>query len=191
MTLYTRSGDDGTTGLFGAGRVAKDDIRVAAYGDVDELNAILGFAVAACDDCTATQQRSSAVLRHVQNELFNIGADLATPPGSAHEQHVHRVTDQAVHRLEAFIDEFDGANAPLKQFILPGGTELASRLHVARTVCRRAERAIVTLRAQQKINDINLMYLNRVSDLLFAMARRANADAGVEDVPWAADDIAD
>jgi cob(I)alamin adenosyltransferase len=184
MTLYTRSGDDGTTGLFGAGRVAKDDDRVAAYGEVDELNAALGLVAAACDESTPTLAAIRSAVLTVQNMLFDLGADFATPHGSAHEQQVHRLSDAAVQQAEKFIDEFDGANEPLKQFILPGGSELASRLHLARTVCRRAERAVVRLRRTQEINETGLVYLNRVSDLLFAMARQANAEAGVPDVPW-------
>lgn len=184
MTLYTKSGDDGTTGLFGAGRVAKDDPRVAAYGAVDEFNCALGLAVAACDGSTDVLSRMKTALGAMQNTLFDLGADLATPPGSAHEHQIRRIGDDAVRELERLIDDIDSGNTPMKQFILPGGTELASRLHMARTICRRAERAVVSLARDQSINAVSQVYLNRASDLLFAMARRANVEAGVQDIAW-------
>lgn len=184
MDLYTRSGDDGTTGLFGAGRVSKDHLRVTAYGDIDELNAALGLAVAACTDDDPTVKRIGDMLRNVQNALFDLGADLATPPGSKHEDQVRRVSDAHVRGVETAIDEVDAGNSELKQFILPGGTELAGRLHLARTVCRRAERALVALTHSEPINGATLIYLNRLGDLLFAMARRVNKAADRADVTW-------
>lgn len=187
MKLYTRSGDDGTTGLFGAGRVPKDHTRVTAYGEVDELNATLGVAVVLCNEHDSVIERIGAMLRAVQNTLFDLGADLATPPDSKHEHQIKRIGERHIQGLEKAIDEIDSGNAALKQFILPGGTELAARLHLARTICRRAERAVVTLTHSESVNDATLVYLNRLSDLLFAMARRANAAAGHTDVLWKQD----
>ena len=177
MKLYTRSGDDGTTGLIGGGRVFKDDLRVAAYGSIDEANAAIGAAVAACHDAL-----TAAMLREIQSELFVLGAELATPPG----QNVQRPLGVApVARLEKWIDEASDEVPPLQNFILPGGTPVAAALHVARTVCRRAERAVVSLSRKQRVSPGAVIYLNRLSDLLFALARRANHRAGVADIPWA------
>lgn len=183
MKLYTRTGDDGTTGLFGGGRVSKDHPRIEAYGTVDELNACLGLAAAACGPGDA---RLREILASMQSRLFDIGADLATPEGSPYRDRLPKVGPQHVAEAERWIDEIDGALAPLRQFILPGGTELAARLHLARTVCRRAERLIVSLGHGEPISDTVVHYMNRVSDLLFAMARSANHAAGEPDVPWVA-----
>jgi cob(I)alamin adenosyltransferase len=177
MTLYTKRGDDGTTGLIGGSRVRKDDIRVAAYGDVDETNAAIGLAIAASDDDTAR------ILRQVQADLFALGTELATHQGRSPQQ---AVSEAHVTRLEQWIDQAAAEVAPLKNFILPGGSEPASRLHAARTVCRRAERAVVALARAQTVGPPAIAYLNRLSDLLFALARRANHRAGVADVPWTA-----
>ena len=185
MKLYTRTGDDGTTGLFGGQRVLKDHPRVAAYGDIDELNAALGMANSALAQVDpAVRGRFAVILTQLQSRLFDIGADLATPGGSKHESKVMRINDAHVTEAERWIDEVDSGNAPMKTFVLPGGTELASRLHQARTICRRAERAMVHLQQSEPITPAALIYINRVADLLFAMARRANAEAGVPDVPW-------
>jgi cob(I)alamin adenosyltransferase len=181
MKLYTRSGDDGTTGLFGGARVAKSHPRVEAYGGVDELNACIGLAVAALP---AADALFLPILTAIQSRLFDLGADLATPPQSKHESKVRRLSAEDVAEAERWIDDIEAGNAPLAAFILPGGTELAARLHFARTVCRRAERAMVHLGHSEDVNPHALVYMNRVSDLLFAMARRANKDAGVSDVPW-------
>ena len=187
MKLYTRSGDDGDTGLFGGGRVRKDHLRVEAYGTVDELNAAIGSAAAACDPASPVQQRLAEILTQLQSRLFDLGADLATPEGTEHEAKIVRIGPEHVAAAEAWIDEIDADNEPMRSFILPGGTEAAAWLHVARTVCRRAERRVVALEREAPINRQTIIYLNRVGDLLFAMARRANADAGVEDVPWTAE----
>lgn len=184
MKLYTRSGDDGSTGLFGAGRVPKDHPRVVAYGQVDELNAALGLADCVCDPSRPYEKYVSELILYLQNALFDLGADLATPPGSAHEKNVHRLIEQDIHHLEQTIDEIEQGNEPLKTFILPGGTELAARLHMARTICRRAERDVVRLERDEAINHVNLLFLNRLSDLLFALARRVNKEAGVADIAW-------
>lgn len=192
MKLYTRTGDDGTTGLFGGQRVEKDDPRVDAYGTVDELNATVGLAAAACaaanhETSHATSElnrRYDELLVEIQSRLFDIGADLATPPGSEHADKVARFDGAHAAAIEAWIDEIDAGNAPMTHFVLPGGTDLAARLHLARAVCRRAERLVVTLSRSTDVTGSIIIYLNRLSDLLFAMARRANVDAGVPDVPW-------
>jgi cob(I)alamin adenosyltransferase len=184
MKLYTRTGDDGTTGLFGGDRVEKDDPRVGAYGTIDELNATVGVAVAACDTTSDRARRYVEILTTVQSRLFDIGADLATPPGSKHADKVARFADAHVAVIEGWIDEVDEGNPPMTHFVLPGGTEVAARLHLARAVCRRAERRVVTLGHAAEVTPGILVYLNRLSDLLFAMARAANADANVPDVPW-------
>ncbi len=186
MGLYTRTGDDGTTGLFGGERVGKDHPRVEAYGTVDELNAWLGLAAAGCDESRAMHTRFAAILGSLQSRLFDLGADLATPANSKHRGKVAPITEGHVSELEALIDEIDGGNEPMKHFVLPGGTDLAGRLHVARTVCRRAERRVVVLGRITNITPATVHYLNRVGDLLFAMARRANKDSNVPDIPWRA-----
>lgn len=156
----------------------KDHWRVEAYGAVDELNAQLGLAaVAATDDLLPR-------LREVQNQLFQLGADLATPAGTRASAHLQRVGEADIGRLERWIDEAEATLRPLAEFILPGGSELAARLHLARTVCRRAERRLVSLTDQQEINPQALVYLNRLSDLLFVWARRANHGQGLRDIPW-------
>lgn len=179
MKIYTKTGDGGTTGLFGGPRVRKDDARIEAYGTVDELNAVLAMV-----QVEEVAVDISAVVTRVQHELFAVGAQLATPDPAAH--HTALITDDRLAELETDIDRFEEKLAPLKQFILPGGTAAATRLHFARTICRRAERRLITLAAQpQEHVDPRLhIYLNRLSDLLFVLARAANQAAGVEDVPW-------
>ncbi len=184
MNLYTRTGDDGTTGLFGGDRVSKDDPRIAAFGSVDELNACVGLAAAACDSTNPFESRLLDTLSQLQSRLFDVGADLAAPLGSKHQDKIKRIDSDDVKQVEAWIDEFDAKNEPMKSFVLPGGTELAARLHLARTVCRRAEREVIALAHGGPVNEQLRIYLNRISDLLFAMARRANKQAGVADVPW-------
>ncbi len=186
MSLYTRTGDDGTTGLFGGQRVGKEHPRVEAYGTVDELNAWLGLAAAGCDAERPLQTRFVAILTGLQSRLFDLGADLATPADSPHRDKVAPITDKHVKEVEGLIDEVDGGNEPMKCFVLPGGTELAARLHATRTVCRRAERRVVVLGRMADITPAAVHYLNRVGDLLFAMARRANKDSAVPDIPWRA-----
>lgn len=179
MKIYTKTGDDGTTGLFGGPRLRKDAPRIEAYGTVDELNAVLGLARA-----EQPPLEIDNLLAEIQHELFGLGAELATPQAAA--KGVPTITQQHVAALEAAIDWHDGPLPPLKQFILPGGTRAAALLHVARTVCRRAERCAVTLAADanEPISQQTIIYLNRLSDLLFVLARAANAAAGVPDVPW-------
>lgn len=176
MKIYTKTGDAGETGLFGGQRVPKDALRVHAYGTVDECNAALGLARAAGLDPALDE-----LLAQVQAQLFVVGSDLATPGESAH---IPRVGEAEVAFLERAIDALEEGLEPLRQFILPGGTAGAAQLHLARTVCRRAERWVVSLAQAEPINGQALIYLNRLSDFLFVLARAANARAGVPDVPW-------
>ncbi len=176
MKLYTKHGDDGSTGLIGGARVPKNDLRVAAYGDVDETNAAIGVVIAGCKDA-----ETIASLRRIQAELFVLGAELATPSG---QKPNHSVDESHVKQLEQWIDAATAEVAPLRNFVLPGGSETAAGLHLARTVCRRAERAVVTLAQTQVVGKWAIIYLNRLSDLLFALARQANKRTGVEDIPW-------
>ena len=184
MKIYTRTGDSGMTGLFGGQRVSKDSLRVEAYGEVDEANAVIGVVRAAL----AVDDPLQAHLNHVQGDLLVVGADLATPEveGKKASTYVPRMQEANWRQLEAWIDEADGQLEPLKSFILPGGTPAAAALHVARTVCRRAERRVVTLSHAEDISIDISIYLNRLSDLLFTWARLVNARAGIADTPWAA-----
>jgi cob(I)alamin adenosyltransferase len=181
MALYTGSGDDGSTGLFGGDRVGKDHPRVEAYGTVDELNALIGLAAAACDRDREVPAKIRSILTAVQSRLLDLGAELAAP---REDGKTARITAEHVKTVEGWIDEVDAGNEPLRRFILPGGTELAARLHAARTVCRRAERRVVVLARIGPLDPQVIVFVNRLGDLLFAMARRANADAGVPDEIW-------
>ena len=172
--IYTRSGDAGETGLGDGNRVLKSSPRVTAYGEVDELNAVLGLAA-----CHAAE--SESLLRTIQNDLFDVGADLCVPSGDT--QSGLRVRPEQAARLEREIDRLNERLQPLNSFVLPGGSGAAAWLHFARTVCRRAERAVVALMQTEEVNPQVLIYLNRLSDLLFVMARVANRD-GQGDVLW-------
>ncbi len=177
--IYTKSGDGGETGLGDGSRVAKDASRVAAFGEVDELNATLGLVTANSPDCP-----ESALLRVIQNDLFDVGADLCVPQAEGEEVgKALRVVPAQYERLEKAIDRLNEGLEPLRSFILPGGTPAAAWLHLARTVCRRAERAVVTLMRAEKVNTHAMIYLNRLSDFLFVLARVAN-DGGKGDVLW-------
>lgn len=178
MKIYTRTGDDGTTGLFGGSRVSKTDVRVEAYGTVDEANAAIGVARSA-----GLEAETDAVLARAQAELFTLGAELACAPGKESKLRLPLIDDEDIERLEREIDRAEEGLPPLKSFILPGGSGGAAALHLARCVCRRAERRVLILDANEVRGQVR-RYLNRLSDLLFALARRANHDAGVEDVPW-------
>lgn len=169
MNIYTKTGDDGTTGLFRGARVPKDHPRIAAYGTIDELNSFIGLARS--EDLPLP---IDSLLGRVQNELFDLGAELATP--RAEEQGMTLMTEEGIARLETAIDEHQAKLPPLKQFILPGGSKATALLHVCRTVCRRAEREVVTLQQHidEPIREHVLVYLNRLSDLLFVLARRTS-----------------
>lgn len=179
--IYTRTGDRGDTALFGGGRVGKDDLRVDAYGDVDELNAALGLARA-----IEPMPRVDDVLAPVQRDLFAIGALLATPDADRMREQLTKakLDDARVAELERAIDAGDDELEPLKAFILPGGTPKAAALHVARTVCRRAERRVVALARTADVAPVVVTYLNRLSDLLFTLARVANHRAGFDEAQW-------
>ena len=181
MKIYTRTGDAGETGLFGAGRVSKDSVRVEAYGDVDELNACLGLALT-MELSGATAER----LATVQGDLMTLGSHLATPEPEPPRRRpvlpplpLGRITE-----MEEWIDEMWEVLPPLQNFVLPGGVAGAATLHLARVVCRRAERSVVRLSGQEGVEEGIIQYLNRLSDLLFAMARMENGEAGKGDVLW-------
>ncbi len=178
MKIYTKTGDAGETGLYGGPRVFKDDLRIEAYGSIDELNAILGEVRA-----SAPPEAIDAVLERLQHDLFVVGAQLASPKPATKGP---RIGAEQIAELERFIDQFEEQLPPLKNFILPGGTVAASRLHVARTVCRRAERRLVTFHrsSSDSVTPELLAYVNRLADLLFVLARAANHYAGCNDVPW-------
>ncbi len=178
--IYTRTGDGGETGLFGGGRVPKTHPRVRAYGSIDELNAVIGVVRAA-----GPPQEIDGILERLQHQLFDLGAELATPEGASQAAaHVVRMTPDRVAVLERDIDRFEAVLPPLRQFVLPGGTPAAAALHHARTVARRAEREIVELAGREPLNPELLKYVNRLSDLLFVLARAANHATGRQDVFW-------
>jgi cob(I)alamin adenosyltransferase len=175
--IYTRGGDLGETSLGDGSRVSKDDVRVEAYGAVDELNATIGLALAAESD-----GGTRSALERIQNELFDLGADLAVPLTADGER--LRIDEGQVSRLEAECDAVNADLQPLKSFVLPGGTERAARLHLARVTCRRAERRAVRLAAVADVNPAALAYLNRLSDLLFILARSENSGSGRDEPLW-------
>src|SRR5262245_26861458 len=192
MKIYTKTGDRGETGVFGGPRVAKDDPRIEAYGTVDELNAVLGLV-----RCEKLPPDVDDLLERIQNELFDVGAELATPRPDDHG--IARTADSHVAALERAIDHYEAGLAPLKSFILPGGAKPAAWLHLARTICRRAERRTVTVarevslhgatdavdaRLPEPISPTLIIYLNRLSDLFFVLARSMNAEAKAGDVVW-------
>lgn len=179
MKIYTKTGDEGRTGLFGGVRVDKDDDRVEAYGTVDEANAALGLARAA-----STHPEVAGWLAELQADLFSLGAELACAPESVHKLKMPRIDAERVQRLEALIDQIDPALEPLKNFVLPGGTPASAALHHARTVARRAERRTLTLSKRTSVSQDVLIYLNRLSDLLFVLARYENQRAKVADIAW-------
>ena len=179
MKIYTKTGDKGETGLFGGARVSKADARVETYGEVDELNSFLGLARAA-----GLAPETDALIARVQSELFDLGAELATTPGKEHNLTTPRVGDTHIAALEQAIDAAEAPLPPLTSFVLPGGSQAAASLHLARCVCRRAERKLVALAATMPLRGELVRYLNRLSDLLFTLARGENHRAGVPDVPW-------
>jgi len=179
--IYTRTGDDGTTSLFGGERVGKGNARINAYGTVDETNSFVGMARSHLEGEPGVE-RLDPVLGSIQEELFILGADLATPTDA--KPVVPRVKESHVEAVEKRIDEFDAELTPLKNFVLPGGTPAAATLHTARTVCRRAERLVVEASTSTPVNEDAMIYLNRLSDLLFVLARWANRQAGVREDTW-------
>jgi cob(I)alamin adenosyltransferase len=181
MKVYTRGGDSGETALFGGGRVSKGHLRVAALGDVDELNATLGCAL---NDVGDAQVRGR--LESIQHDLFALGAELAAPNGTAGDAKPKTLAlpEGRVQELEGWIDETQAELPPLTAFVLPGGVPSAAALHLARTVCRRAERCVVRLSESENVDTAVVVYLNRLSDLLFVLARGENHRAGVGDIEW-------
>lgn len=176
MKIYTRTGDQGLTGLFGGARVRKNDIRVEAYGTVDETNAVLGVARAAGLGGKLDEQ-----LERIQGDLFVLGAELACAPDKIDKLKLALLGQDRIAELEQLIDEVEESLQPLSQFILPGGSPGAAALHLARTVCRRAERRVLDV---PDVRSEAVVYLNRLSDLLFVLARHANRLAQVDDIPW-------
>jgi cob(I)alamin adenosyltransferase len=181
MKIYTRTGDTGETGLFGGGRVPKDHPRVAAYGDVDELNSVLGVVRA-----TAAQKFFDTLLESIQRDLFSIGGHLATPDPERVRKSLEKATlsPGRVGEFEQIMDAAEQELPPLRAFVLPAGTPVATSLHLARTVCRRAERSVVHLASAGDVPELFVVYLNRLSDLLFTLARLANHRDGAGDVTW-------
>jgi cob(I)alamin adenosyltransferase len=179
MKIYTRTGDSGMTGLFGGGRVDKDEATVEAYGSVDELNACLGVARAALGP-----GELESLLGTLQSDLLTLGAELGCAPGKQDRLGLTLIGPGDTARLEGHIDSFESRLEPLKTFILPAGSTGAASLHVARTVCRRAERRVIAARRSVAVRDEVIHYLNRLSDLLFVLAREANRHAGCGDTPW-------
>jgi cob(I)alamin adenosyltransferase len=176
MKIYTRTGDNGMTSLFSGGRVSKHHLRVEAYGTVDELNSVIGVA-------RSCKSFGDAWLERIQHQLFHLGADLATPL-DAKSEWVVRMDAATITWLENGIDEMTAALSELKNFILPGGSPAAAQIHVARTICRRAERLVVTLQEDEPIGEYVIPYLNRLSDFLFTLARWENLKAGISDDTW-------
>lgn len=186
MKIYTRTGDTGSTGLFGGPRVSKDDERIESYGTVDELNAAIGLARS-----MGVSEVIDGQLNQIQHALFSIGAELATPDPDAHQMRI--ISDSHIQQLETWIDQHESTVPPLKHFILPAGHPACASLHLARSICRRAERRVVTLAHRQApdtgdtsadVSETVIIYLNRLSDLLFVLTRVVNHQAGVEEVKW-------
>ncbi len=180
MKIYTRTGDKGDTGLFGGARVPKDDARVEAYGSVDEANAVIGVALSHC-----RVELVRKILGEVQSDLFTLGAELSAASGHENRLGITLLSDADVTRLEHAIDEADEPLLPLRNFILPGGPPDVAALHLARTVVRRAERRLLTLSQRESLRPTPLVYLNRLADLLFVLARRARHESGTADQEWA------
>ncbi len=176
MKIYTKTGDDGTTGLFGGARVPKASRRVEAYGTVDELNAVIGWV-------RSVAPKERPILKAIQNCLFTLGSEIACVAGKEQNLKIELITEKNVESLESEVDANEAVLEPLREFILPGGGQEAAAIHVARTVCRRAERAVLAV-DDPPVRPVVVHYLNRLSDFLFVLARRANHDAGVADVPW-------
>lgn len=177
MKIYTKKGDSGETSLFGGTRVPKSSLRIEAYGTVDELNSMIGLA-----SSYSLSPKGTVWVRKVQEFLFVLGADLATPPSS--DTRIERIGEEEIKHLEEAIDEMEEELEPLKNFILPGGAHAGATLHVARTVCRRAERAAVACGEQENISDYTVKFLNRLSDFLFVLARYENKYDATPEETW-------
>lgn len=173
--IYTKAGDDGSTGLYGAGRVSKSSARIAAIGDIDETNAAIGL----CRSESEGNDEFVQILGFIQERLFELGGEIASPTGR-----YQSMDDGKVDEVEKVIDMLEGSLPELKHFVLPGGSEISARLHMARTICRRAERSVVALSEEDEVPQVAIMYLNRLSDLLFQLARTANRLCNVQDVAW-------
>jgi len=182
MKIYTGTGDKGTTGLIKGGRVSKSDIRINTYGSIDELNAALGLAIT-----EISTEEINSDLRSVQNELFVLGSDLACPIKFEDKYSITRIDESHVKNLEELIDKFDGKLPELTEFILPGGSKGSAHLHLARTICRRAERSAVELAVKEEIGSFVIKYLNRLSDLLFVLSRFENYNTDTADITWSKD----
>jgi cob(I)alamin adenosyltransferase len=180
MKIYTKGGDKGETGLHGGMRVSKDIERIEAYGTIDELNSFIGLAATEIND-----QKVRSVLDKIQNYLFVLGADLSSPEIEANKKkNIPRITEEHCNNLEKEIDFYDSLNDELRNFIIPGGDKGASLLHVCRTICRRGERKAVSLNKEEKIGNNIIIFLNRLSDLFFVLARYQNKISGVHDIKW-------
>jgi len=180
VKIYTKTGDKGQTGLFGGKRVQKSSARINAYGTVDELNAAIGVAL-----CNAIDEEVKSVLWKLQNQLFTLGADLATPlEVESKNISIPRVSEDDISGSEKAIDFFESQLEEIRFFILPGGSKSAAQLHLARTICRRAEREIVVLAQQEEINQKIVIFVNRISDLLFVLSRIENKASGIPDQKW-------
>jgi cob(I)alamin adenosyltransferase len=179
MKIYTKTGDAGETGLFGGARVSKASLRVEAYGEVDELNSAVGWARIA-----VSEPDLDGLLNQIQNDLFVVGAELGSTEDRKQKGGMPLVAERQVEALERAIDKYEEGPPALTSFVLPGGSETAARFHLGRCVCRRAERSLVALAAQENLRGELFRYVNRLSDLLFVLARYANHAAGVEDIPW-------
>ncbi|MFQ5528327.1 MAG: cob(I)yrinic acid a,c-diamide adenosyltransferase [Thermoanaerobaculia bacterium] len=177
--VTTRTGDDGTTGLSSGHRVGKDDLRIEAYGTVDELNSVIGLALA-----EGLEEPLPTLLQSIQNELFHLGSDLSMPRGGGETFPVPRIEQRHTDGLEVALDELGQELPPLENFVLPGGSSGAARLDLARTVCRRAERMVVRLGREEDVGESVVRYLNRLSDLLFVAGRYENRANGVDDILW-------
>lgn len=178
MKIYTKTGDEGKTSLFGGKRVEKNHTRLEAYGTIDELNSVLGVSLAFCKD-----ELTKKIIYEVQNSLFRVGSELATPP-EVKSKAIVAISKEEIRNIEKVIDEIELKLNPLKNFILPGGSKSASFLHLARTVCRRAERKIIVLDLEESINPDIIVYINRLSDLLFVLARFANHISSTPEIEW-------
>ncbi|MCB9247247.1 MAG: cob(I)yrinic acid a,c-diamide adenosyltransferase [Ignavibacteriales bacterium] len=178
MKIYTKTGDEGNTSLFGGERVLKNNIRIEAYGTIDELNALLGITLT-----YELNSESKKVLSKIQNNLFQIGAELASPE-NVKSSAIKKITTEEINVLEAYIDKLDENLPPLKNFILPGGSKGSAHFHFARTICRRAERIIVELKQKENINNNIIVYVNRLSDLLFVLARYENHVTSTPEIEW-------